>query len=58
MKQQLDKESRIALVSYRLKRAKDTLAEAEQIIELNFLNSLMSESRAIMTILFRMIWIP
>ena len=39
MKQELDEKSRNALVEYRLQRAKDTLLEVEEIIELGFFNS-------------------
>lgn len=39
MKRELDEKSRNALVQYRLQRAKDTLLEAQEIIELGFLNS-------------------
>lgn len=39
MKQQLDKQSREALIKYRIQRAKEILGESEQIIGLGFLNS-------------------
>lgn len=39
MKQQLDQQSREALIKYRIKRAKEMLIESEEIIGLNFLNS-------------------
>ena len=39
MKQKLTEENRIALVNYRLQRAKDTLAEAEAMIENGFYNA-------------------
>jgi hypothetical protein len=36
MKQQLDKQSREALIKYRIQRAKEILGESEQIIGLDF----------------------
>lgn len=39
MKQQLDKQSREALIKYRIQRAKDMIHESEEVIKLGFLNS-------------------
>jgi len=39
MKQKLTEESRVALVNYRLQRAKETLTEAEAMIEKGFYNA-------------------